>query len=575
MGHYEVIDFLVVVFGSAVSGEQTLKAFYKRVRPFAAVFLALFGRERMPAHSTLSPFLASLPEEAVEALRSLFLKDLLARPLDKKGHKGGLVDRTGKERLVSDSDGTREAARQRALPRTADLPAPQRRLDELCAPGFTGRKRGEVVRTRTTILQAHTSQWFGSFANPGNGQCREELRRAVTVIQRYCQVHKMPEERVVIRLDGLYTTGAALDDLAGLPFVTRGKDYAVLKRPLVQSRLHLPADQQFTLPESDLVRTLYDCPDVTIGPTGLRCHVVVATHPARARKRRIGLTRKGLAYELFFSQLSQEAFTAADVVAWSLHRGAFEAVLADEDARSRSLVLSPCQWPADMANPLAMGCRTCVWNGVINSNQPRCAPPHLLPPPKTPKCDLFLQALAHRLWPPPGKQAVSRGRILPSSPMGRCPASQTLRVHERRKEANGSLRVVYAASIHSCRPCSLCEQGQWKGKATSKPRQVSVLLHPLVVGSSAILWQDWKCREHRRACRQLVRDQRVEVQLPQAMPPEPCRPVILSRAQRAHSRLSWEQRLRRNACRQAEGPITIQLFGVPDHFAAFLGLRTG
>ena len=38
-----------------------------------------------------------------------------------------------------------------------------------------------------------------------------------------------------------------------------------LDLPVVQTRLHLPADQQFTLPESPLVRTLYDCPDVTVG----------------------------------------------------------------------------------------------------------------------------------------------------------------------------------------------------------------------------------------------------------------------------------------------------------------------
>jgi hypothetical protein len=79
----------------------------------------------------------------------------------------------GLDFLVFDVDGTREAARQRALPKSPDRPPPQRRLRPLCAPGYTGRKRGEVVRTRTTTLQAHTHQWLGSFGNPGNGQyCR-------------------------------------------------------------------------------------------------------------------------------------------------------------------------------------------------------------------------------------------------------------------------------------------------------------------------------------------------------------------------------------------------------------------
>src|SRR3989454_4256697 len=44
-----------------------------------------------------------------------------------------------------------------------------------------------------------------------------------------------------------------------------------------------------------------------------------------------GIARKGLVYELFFTDLPQSAFTAADVVALYLHRGAFEPVLADED----------------------------------------------------------------------------------------------------------------------------------------------------------------------------------------------------------------------------------------------------
>jgi hypothetical protein len=82
IGHYEVIDFLAVLFGYVISGERRLPAFYERLQPFAVPFMALFDREQLPARSTLSRFLAALPMESVEALRSLFLDDLLARPLD-------------------------------------------------------------------------------------------------------------------------------------------------------------------------------------------------------------------------------------------------------------------------------------------------------------------------------------------------------------------------------------------------------------------------------------------------------------------------------------------------------------
>lgn len=53
-GRYDVVDFLVVLFGYAISGERILEAFYERLQPFADSLMALFERDRLPAHSTLS-----------------------------------------------------------------------------------------------------------------------------------------------------------------------------------------------------------------------------------------------------------------------------------------------------------------------------------------------------------------------------------------------------------------------------------------------------------------------------------------------------------------------------------------
>ena len=103
-GHYEVIDFLAVLFGYALSGERTLEAFYERLQPFAAPFMALFDRDQLPARSTLSRFLAALPMESVEALRSLFLDDLLARPLTGEQQRGEQLDRAGEQWEVFDPE---------------------------------------------------------------------------------------------------------------------------------------------------------------------------------------------------------------------------------------------------------------------------------------------------------------------------------------------------------------------------------------------------------------------------------------------------------------------------------------
>jgi hypothetical protein len=582
-GRYEVIDFLAVLLGYAISGERTLETFYERLHPFAEAFMALFGRDSLPARSTLSRFLTALPPEPIEALRALFLADLLARPLAQEGPLGGLWDRAGTHWLVFDVDGTREAARQRALPQTPDLPVAQRRLRPLCAPGYLGRKRGEVVRTRTTILHAHTHQWLGTFGHPGNGEYRAELRRALVVLQDYLRARCHPPAHAVVRLDGQYGTGAVLADLVGLSFVTRGKDYTVLERPEVQSRLHLPADQPFTRPERDLVRALYDCPDVPVGPDGTRCRVVVATHAAAEQKSRVGLTRAGVVYELFFTNLPQGAFTAADVVALYLHRGAFEMALADEDQeQAPDRWCSQAAWGQECWQILSQW----VWNLRLELGhhlQPESArttelAPALLPPPAEATLALApAQGYAPRALAQPWKHDRFSGRDFPLQPDGtlRCPAGQTLVAHERRREADGSLRVVYAASIRSCRPCALREQCQWQGRVTAKPRQVSVLLHPLGVGPAPLLWRDWSRRTQRRACTGLLRGQRVEIHVASGGPPRPTvPPAPLSRQQRAHWRLSWAERLARNARAPTAAPVTIHLFGVPDTFARFLDLAT-
>jgi len=580
-GHYDVIDFLAVLFGYAISGERTLEAFYESLQPFAAPFMALFERDRLPARSTLSRFLAALTGEPVEALRTLFLDDLLARPLSHDKQTGGLVDRAGNTWKVFDIDGTREAARQRALPQGDDLPAAFRRLDDVCAPGYRGRKRGEVVRTRTTVSQAHSYQWLGSFGNRGNGRYREELRKGLAAIGRYLATYQLSPERTLLRLDGQYGNGVVLSDVAGFAFVTRGKDYHLLDHPLIQARLHLPPDQFQQRPESQMMRSLYDCPQIPVGPEGTPCRVIVATHPAGKKKSPIGVTRAGVVYELFFTNLPQQAFTACDVVELYLHRGAFEPALADEDQE-----IDPDRWCSHTACGQEAWCVVSqwVWNLRLELGH-RLKPQPLRTTEFAPAIPPHSEQAAASSVPAAGygppttasswKTGHFSGQDFPLQPDGtlRCPAGQKLVAQERRREANGSLRVVYAASMRSCRPCPLREQCQWNGSETHKPRQVSVLLHPLIVGSEPLLWRDWSRRRHRRECMQLVRDQRVDVQLEQALQAQPeTHALPLTRSQRARYRLSWKERLARNVLAPGTAQITIKLFGIPAAFAAFLGV---
>jgi hypothetical protein len=584
-GHYDVVDFVAVLFGYAISGERTLEEFYEAVHPFAVPFMALFGRASVPAASTLSRFLAALPAEPVEALRTLFLEDLLARRLSPEEQDAGRWDRQGNRWLVFDVDGTREAARQRALPQTPDRPAPQRRLRPLCAPGYTGRKRGEVVRSRTMVMQMHTHQLVASFGNPGNGQFREELRRAKAAIQTSITAHSIPSERTLLRLDGQYGSGAIIADVADCAYVTRGKDYTVLDRPDVQARLHLPADQHLNSAESGVCRALYDCPDQRLGESGPTVRIIVATHPAptkKKKKRQVGVIRDGVVYELFLTNLPQSTFTASDAVSLYLHRGSFETALEDEDQE-----LDPDRWCSHSAwgQEAWQIVAQWTWNLRLELGHllvpepvrttefaPALPPQHDPTPAASPPASGYAPPATATSW----KAGRFTGTDFPLQPDGtlRCPAGKALVPHEHRRERDGSLQVVYAASIRDCRPCSLREQCQWSGNVTAKPRQVSVLLHPLEVGAAPLFWRDWSRRHQRGACLRLHR-QRLEIQMESALPRTVASsPPTISRAERAHYRLSWDERLARNARTDQADRISLTLFGIPDRLAAFLGLAT-
>jgi len=181
-------------------------------------------------------------------------------------------------------------ARQRALPQLETLPAPHRRFDQVCAPGYQGPKRGEVVRTRTVILQVHTHQFLGTFGEPGNGDYRGELLRAITVITDYA---RHPGACSCFRVAPLLDVLAA-----GLGVIARSRDYHLLDLEVVKLALMHAPDRVSTHPESGMTRTLYDCKHIPLTPAGPEVRLVVATHATTSASPTIGVERDGMVYEL-------------------------------------------------------------------------------------------------------------------------------------------------------------------------------------------------------------------------------------------------------------------------------------
>src|SRR5712691_3793799 len=169
-------------------------------------------------------------------------------------------------------------------------------------PFYRGRKRGQVVRTRTVISQAHNFQWLGSFGNRGNGRYRAELRQALAAITRYLTAYQLPQARTRLAARrAIWHRSCALRSFW-------------LRRSSPRQRLHgarSPPRASASPPPSRSVPTADSKSDgaqplrLRVGAGGVRGLAVPRDrgHSSEPRKKKspVGVTRAGIVYELFFT----------------------------------------------------------------------------------------------------------------------------------------------------------------------------------------------------------------------------------------------------------------------------------
>jgi hypothetical protein len=567
-GSYEPIDFLALLFGYAISGEQTLSAFYERVAPFGLTFMALFGRADLPHRATLSRFLASVDAPCLEAFRALFEQHSFAQQWTNDSI-GGIWDRQGQRYIVFDVDATRQAARQRALPCDLSLPSPRRRLDAVCAPGYTGRKRGEVVRTRTVALQMQTRQWIGTYAGRGNGDYQGELASALRAITTYLKLFALPAQVALVRLDGQYGDTVAIAQLigAGVHLVTRARGYRILEHPQIQRMLAHPPTACVTQISTNEEVELFDGGWLSMSEGMPQVRVIVTRHrvPAPGKRVSVGKCIGEWVYEIFITTLPLEGFLVEDVLDLYHGRGAFEAVLADEDSEQdpdrwcsytecgQELWQVACQWVWNLRLSLGQTMQEAELR-EIEWASPKESPPLLL--------SLEEPGEEYGSWEWAAAFGRASGRFgakdfaLQEDGKLRCPAGASLWLSEVRQENAFTQRAVYLAYQTDCLCCSLREQCLASGAKGDRARRVSAVRRllppptlvehkPVTLGP--IRWVDIAGRALRRTWTTHWRSQHVEiiplVELPQRVSPPPHPP----RAVRSHRRWSWYDRLARNA----------------------------
>ena len=607
-GTFTTTDFLLSVLLYAVSNEHSLKGFFAAATPWRTLLAGLWNREDQPSRSAFSRFLADVPDDAVASLRALFFQNLLQHGL--QGPLiGGVSDRSGQRHIVFDVDGTRQAARQRSLVAGPDYPPARRRFERVCKPGYTGRKRGEVVRTRSVVQQAHSQEWLGTWGAPGNGEGWADLVKAGACIGDYMKHHSLPPSVAVVRLDGLYGHSPPVAGLQaqGLGYLTRCCDYAMLEDPRVKAAVAAGPVETFLQPDTGTLRELFDLPMIlwhAADHSPIHTRMIVArTHRKPDRPFRVGRRSRQWTDELFVTSLSPEGWSATDVLDLYFGRGAFEGTLARDDAEQ--LADRWCSHhPA--GQELWQVIHQWVWNLRIWQGKPedamvKCtefspprdesAEPPVSSVPPSPSPEQPTAGGAEK-WEPPGEVARAFGKGAGrfggkdfSWKAGKlyCPAGNVLRRKAQEMTSRG-VRLTYQASAGDCVRCPLREQCLGTGKGLDG-RKVSVWKHPdpqrvpaesappiappVKRGRQPIIWTDVPAHEWRHTIHYDLRLQRVDlVEVAKEQP----QPLMITRAERAHRRQTWAQRERRNA-RRTRCPWEVHLHGIPPQICKWLDLN--
>ena len=418
-----------------------------------------------------------------------------------------------------------------------------------------------------------------------NGLYRKELRQVLSAIGRYLAAHQLPQERARLAVRwAIWHRGRA----GGLGWLLVRDARQRVRRAGSSSRpgASAPAERL----SSSVVLKASLCAASTTARMCLwdprACIAAWWWRPIQPAKRRAGLASRVRASSTNSSSPScrEPPFTASDVVELYLHRGAFETALADEDQEQAT-----SRWCSHSAagQELWQVISQWVWNLRLELGHQlhpdpvrttEFAPAHLsakeqqaLSPAPAQGYGPIAEALPWkqgrfvfaRLCSPARWHAPLSGRAAPARPR----AAQ----RSRWEPACGLCgQRPQLPPLSSARAVSMAGPSHHK----AAPGEHAVASPRRWVCSSAAS-RDWNRRHHRRACIQLLRKPHVEVQVEQGFSASPTiSPAPLSRAQRAHYRLDFQERLARNARAPTASRVMIRLFGVPEGFATSLGLAT-
>ncbi len=347
-----IIGFLLSFFVSQASG---LRPFYEKFRQWWLELALVCGLKQLPSSASISRALGKIEVAEAREFGLWLLQQAVdhAPLLEMEGVVA--VDHQGTAWHVLDYDPKVDVFRQRALPEGEDLPEPERRLGDLAAPGYPGRKRGEVQLARGLLQHSGTGLWLSASIGAGNGQPREDFEWAVSAASRWAAIYGVDPAKVLLRFDG--GVGGNVPNVtacreAGLPFLTRLARYELLDdaADYLAEADWSPVEDSGSGPTREAAefgRVVLTPKPETRRANGqpyqpVRVRVVVSRFASPA-KRGAGAWREGYQYELYATELPAAGWPAAAVVTGYYGRCGQENRFAQENSELRLDQVFSCQ----------------------------------------------------------------------------------------------------------------------------------------------------------------------------------------------------------------------------------------
>lgn len=345
----DVIAFLVAFFSS---GSQGLRPFYEKNRRHGSLLAALVDRRQWPSSAAISRACSAISLDQAQRFSNWILCHGADFSHLLEHSEVTLRDRLSRRWHVLDFDPSVEVFRQRALPLGNDLPEPKRRYSNLARPGYSGRKRGEVQLSRAILQHAGTGQYIFSSLSPGNGHSRQALCSALDTARIWARSNRQSEELILVRLDGgvgghVPAITACLQ--AGVCYIARHGFYSLLDQPDVFRRLQSGAWHDVSDSGSGPQRQALELGQMVLradnetrhedgspfSPVPTRMVVsryrVSTDEQGESLKCGVGREIDGWVYEIFVTDMVDEALDAADVVMLYYGRSVIENRFAQED----------------------------------------------------------------------------------------------------------------------------------------------------------------------------------------------------------------------------------------------------